>query len=383
MSFRWRSPVAGLASLVIGVGFGRYAYTALMPALILSGQLTASQAGYAAAANLAGYVLGALMAPGLARNFESRSLVRFGIAATILGLAASAPPWGFWWLSTWRFVVGVSAGFIMTCGTSLVLTSTCTGRLALASGIVFSGVGLGTALSGIAVPQLLVQGVSFAWLGVAIMGLLVAPVAWFGWPVTEATGSVVEARPYLKSLATLSRPARKHVIAYFLYGVGLMPHTIFWVDYVARGLGAGMEQGGSLWGLVGFGAVIGALVSSLVASRWGFRKGLIVGLPVFALGIALPVATTHIGALWISSLVFGFMIPGIPALISGRSRQLVSDESFPVLWGTMTAAVSIGQGVGGYMMAVTFDYTQNFGAVFITGALITLAATALCWTRSP
>lgn len=376
--FRWKAPLAGLAALVIGVGFGRYAYTALMPALILDGRLTESQAGYTAAINLIGYVLGALVGPQAARRLDAGTLARFGIAATLIGLAASALPWGIWWLSAWRFAVGLGAGIIMACGVSLVLVATPTAYVARASGIVFAGVGLGTAVAGIAVPLLLNVGIAAAWLGLVVMGVLLLPIAWPYWPSTSLRGPAPQMRPGPKQRTALSASALAHVGAYFLYGVGLMPHTIFWVDYVARGIGAGLGFGGALWVLVGAGAVSGPLLAGAVASRFGFKAGLLVAFPVFAFAIALPMATSGLVALALSSLLFGIMIPAVPALIAGRSRELLADNEFAVFWGTMTAAVSLGQGLGGYVMAAVYDFTQSFASVFLGGAALTMLGTVLC-----
>jgi hypothetical protein len=43
-----------------------------------------------------------------------------------------------------------------------------------------------------------------------------------------------------------------------MYSIGLAPHTIYWVDYIARGLDQGVAAGGAQWVLVGIGAVTGA-----------------------------------------------------------------------------------------------------------------------------
>lgn len=377
-NFRFRAPVAGLVNLVIGVGLGRYAYTALMPALILGGQLTSSEAAYAGAANLAGYVIGALIAPRLAGGNHPVRLVRLGIVFTVVGLAASALPLGFWWLSAWRLIIGVCAGVMMTSGTSLVLTATPRERLAAATGIVFSGVGIGTALSGFSVPHLVEYGPAMAWIGLAVMALVLAPLAWFGWPESPEPAGDSHANHPSAEKTTLPAAARLHVAAYFLYGIGLMPHSIFWVDYIARGLERGMALGGSLWGFVGLGAVLGAPLGGLIATRWGFRIGLLGSLPLFAAGIALPVLTTHIAVLWLSSFLFGIMMPAVPALISGRTSQIVHQRDFTRFWGTMTVAVSIGQGAGAYLLAMIYDLSQSFVIVFLVGAAAALSATFLC-----
>ena len=57
-----RLSIAGSATLLVGMGIGRFSYTPLIPALVESGALSASEAGYVGAFNLAGYLIGALVA---------------------------------------------------------------------------------------------------------------------------------------------------------------------------------------------------------------------------------------------------------------------------------------------------------------------------------
>src|SRR3712207_4578725 len=59
----WPAVLAALAANLVGVGLGRFAYAPLVPALITEGWFSASAAAYLGAANLAGYLAGALLAP--------------------------------------------------------------------------------------------------------------------------------------------------------------------------------------------------------------------------------------------------------------------------------------------------------------------------------
>ncbi len=63
-SLAWfRLSIAGGATLLIGMGLGRFSYSPLIPALIEAGQLSAWQAGAIGASNFVGYLVGALVAP--------------------------------------------------------------------------------------------------------------------------------------------------------------------------------------------------------------------------------------------------------------------------------------------------------------------------------
>ena len=59
----WRATLSGLSATLVGIGLARFAYTPLIPALIAARWFDPAQAVYLGAANLAGYLAGALLAP--------------------------------------------------------------------------------------------------------------------------------------------------------------------------------------------------------------------------------------------------------------------------------------------------------------------------------
>lgn len=57
-----RMALSGFCASLIGIGLSRFAYTPLVPELIRAHWFNPSQAAYLGAANLAGYLAGALLA---------------------------------------------------------------------------------------------------------------------------------------------------------------------------------------------------------------------------------------------------------------------------------------------------------------------------------
>jgi len=58
----WLPAAAGLCASLVGLGLARFAYTPLIPALIAAKWFSPAEAVYLGAANLAGYLAGALIA---------------------------------------------------------------------------------------------------------------------------------------------------------------------------------------------------------------------------------------------------------------------------------------------------------------------------------
>src|SRR5215469_11383001 len=74
-STAWRAVGAGLCASLVGIGLARFAYAPLLPALIAAGWFAPAAAVYLGAANLAGYLGGALAA--------GRIAARVGAAAAL------------------------------------------------------------------------------------------------------------------------------------------------------------------------------------------------------------------------------------------------------------------------------------------------------------
>jgi Uncharacterised MFS-type transporter YbfB len=72
----WRAIFAGLSANLVGVGLARFAYTPLIPALSAAQWFSASTTIYLGAANLAGYLAGALLARSIARRIGAAPALR-------------------------------------------------------------------------------------------------------------------------------------------------------------------------------------------------------------------------------------------------------------------------------------------------------------------
>ncbi len=133
-----RLSIAGAATLLVGMGIGRFSYSPLIPALIESGHLTADEAGYVGAANFFGYLVGALAAPVLRAHRGEVPALRITLAVALICLVASIPPWGFLWLAWWRFLVGAAVGVMMIYALAIVTRHAPADKLGAATGIVFT-----------------------------------------------------------------------------------------------------------------------------------------------------------------------------------------------------------------------------------------------------
>ncbi len=104
----WWSTLAGFCASLVGIGLARFAYTPLLPAIVGAHWFDASMAAYLSAANLAGYLAGALLGrPIAARTTVVFTLRAMMVLATIAFIACSYPV-AFSWFFVWRFFSGLA-----------------------------------------------------------------------------------------------------------------------------------------------------------------------------------------------------------------------------------------------------------------------------------
>ena len=373
----WRAMLAGLSASLVGLGLARFAYTPLLPAIVEARWFGAADASWLAAANLAGYLAGALVAAPLSARVPARAVLRGMMLLSTLTLLACAWPVDFAWFFAWRFLAGVGGGTLMVLAAPTLLPHIAPARRGIASGAIFMGIGLGIAASGSLVPLLLRHGLTATWLGLGAMSLALTALAWSGWPEPVAPAPAKRAHAdHRLPVAAL----RAVYVEYTLNAVGLVPHMIFLVDFVARGLGQGLAAGAHLWVLFGIGAVVGPIAGGLVADRTGFRTALRLAFALQAIAAWLPAFGMTGAWLAVSSLVMGAFTPGIVGLVLGRLHELLVHHpaSHKLAWSRATTGFAILQAVAAYGMSTLLVRNGGHHApLFMLGGAAILLALAI------
>ena len=380
----WRWVCAGLSASLVGLGLARFAYTPLIPALIDARWFAPADVVYLGAANLAGYLAGALTARRLAARFGAVPLLRASMAAVTLSCLACAVPLSFSWFLAWRLASGVAGALIMVLAASTILPHVGPARRGFVGGAVFAGVGLGIAASGTLVPLLLRMGLAACWYGLAALSALLTLVSWPNWP-RAAAAHREDTGPALAAPRHASRTTRALVVEYGLVAFALVPHMVFLVDYVARGLGQGLDAGADYWVLYGLGAIVGPLLAGHLADRAGFGPALRVAYLAMALAIVAVALGTAVPVIVASSLVVGGFTPGIVPLVLGRVHELVPHDAAlqRAVWARATTSFALGQAAGAY--GLSFVVARSLvppSALFALGGAAAACALAINLTTA-
>lgn len=378
----WRVATGGLAATFIGNGLGRFAYTPLIPVLIAAGWFAPAEASYLAAANLAGYLVGALLADRLSRALSGTGAIRLAAAVTAVSLLACGWHLGFAWYAGWRFLAGVTGGVLMVLAVPVVLAVTAPQRRGVAAGVVITGIGVGITASGLIIPALAPAGPRAIWLALAASAAALTAYIWFALP-RERIGAAATAAPAPR----LPSAVWPLLAAYGCDAIGFIPHTVFWIDFIARALGHGLSMGGTQWIVFGGGVVIGPLLCGAFADRYGLGLAFLLSMAIKAAGVGLPLISTHPVALLASSLVVGMLVSGSTSLCSAWTAELVGMADHRRVWGWMTGGFGLALAGGAWALSYIFALTHAYTPMFAIGAGalvvgVMLSAVALRLRRS-
>ena len=384
----------GFMATLSGIGLARFAYTALMPQMVQAQWFSGQQVAYLGAANLLGYLMGALAAAPLADRLGAVRVLSACWAAVALSFAACSQPWfapslSFDWFFAWRCIAGIAGAILMVLGPSLAMAAAAPQRRPLLGPLMFCGIGCGALLSATLVPLLGSWSLSAVWWSLAIsasiagwlglrqaqrLAMLTAPLA----PITPAsqTSSAANAPPGLTT-SLWTAAVLLLFLGYMCDAFGYVPHTVFWVDYLAREQQLGATYASAQWAIFGLGAVLGPLAVALAATRWGWWAACTGTYATKTVGVALPLFWASFSGHALSSLLVGALSPGLSAVTSGYLMQLVGATRHKRMWGYATAAFALMQALAGYWMAWIYAQLGAYQPLFVMGAMALICGTAL------
>src|SRR3546814_128799 len=218
-------PWALSGGAAVAVGFARFGYALILPAMKTDLELNYAQAGWLNTANALGYLLGALLTIYFVARIGNRRLFVAGLALTTLALLANGLTHDFQLLTVYRFLAGFGAAGAFICGGVL---SGVLGTRAIV--IFFSGGGIGMLATGALLPWLFDYAGPAAW-----------PWAWIGSGgicIPLSIAAIIAMRTIAEPSASGGNaawpwhPCLPEFTAYFLFGLGYiayMPFIVAWL----------------------------------------------------------------------------------------------------------------------------------------------------------
>jgi sugar phosphate permease len=392
--YGWFVMAMGMLTTIGAHGFGRMAYTLILPSMKDGLHFTYAQLGLLGTGNFIGYLSLAIVGGFWAAKFGTRivitlALILMGITMIMTGLAQS-----FRFAFGMRLLTGFGNGAAYVPAMALGSAWFAVKRRGLATGIVSAGIGVGTLIAGIIVPYILksygAEGWRFCWY-------------YLGGAVIIISGIVcifIRSRPDEKGLspigseegkATLKPGAEERKVTalqwervyrvkgmwvlgliYFMYGSSYIIYMTFFAAYLIKEMGLSQSQAGGLWALVGglsiFCGVIWGGASDLLGRRYGSALAYLALALAYAL---LAMIKSSIG-FYFSAVIFGLTAWSIPTIMAAAAGDYVGARLAPAGLGFITLFFGIGQALGPALGGYLADATHSFVVPFLFASAVSL-----------
>ena len=368
--------LAGLLSLAVAIGIGRFVYTPILPYMTAGLGLAKSEAGLIASANFLGYLLGALAAawraaPGDPRHWLLGALVVSGLSTGAMTLTT-----GLASFLLLRFVGGAAGSLVMVLASSLVMDRLAAAGRAAWAAAMYAGVGTGIAISAVAVPATASGSDDWQgpWLfcGALSLALSILIAAFLRTqPVIGSAGTDTATRDGAQDL-------RRFILAYGLFGFGYVITATFVSDMVrADPLLQPAEHW--VWLCVGLTAAPSAPLWTWAGRRWGTERAFAAACLIEAVGVALSVS----GGMWrvlLGAGLLGGTFVGLTAMGLVKVRRLSGPDPRRNL-ALMTAAFGLGQMAGPTLAGVLHDSLGSYLVPSLLAVSALIAAAGLAARR--
>lgn len=368
-------PWALSGGAAVAVGFARFAYALILPAMKVDLQLNYAQAGWLNTANALGYLLGALLTICFVARVGNRRLFAGGLILTTISLIANGLTHNFELLTLFRFLAGFGAAGAFICGGVL---SGVLGTRAIV--IFFSGGGIGMLVTGALLPWLFEHAGPGAWpwswiaTGAVCVPLSLAAVA--------AMRDIAEPSTPGASALWPWRPCVAEFTAYFLFGLGYIAYVTFivaWVRVNPVGTLSLAAITSIMWSLLGLMTLMAPVLWSRVFNGRPDGIPMAASMLVLAVGAALPLVVPSIAGVWLSAALVGSSVFMVPSAATGFVKTNLPQAAWGSALAIATSLFAIGQTIGpvaaGWISDLTGSLSTGLGvsaAILILGAMIAL-----------
>jgi len=364
--------VAGLIALAVAMGIGRFAFTPILPMMEADAGLTLKAAGWLAAANYLGYLLGALSAARLPRAWAIRgSLLLIAVVTFAMGMTDS-----FALQLLLRLLAGVASAWVLVHVSAWALDRLHALGRADASGVVYAGVGVGIAGAGLLCMALMAAHADSmrTWQVFGVVSLVFTAATWTAFRgdarQTAAAGMAMQPLRWNTDRVRVA-------LCYAALGFGYIIPATF-LPAMAHRYITDPAVFGLAWPV--FGAA--AALSTWIAARWlrvvDNRRLWAGAYVLMAIGVGLPVAWSGLAAILVAALLVGgtFMVVTMAGL---REARAVAPESATAFIAAITAAFALLQVLGPLVVSALAHLRDGFDASLLAAVAVLLAAAFALW----
>jgi len=370
--------LAGIISIIVGVGVARFAFTSLLPPM-LEDFLNVKNTGLFASINYFGYLSGALFTIFLKDINAKVFYFRIGMILSIITtfILAITTNELLWFLS--RYIAGFGSAMVLIVGGAIVMVKLNMKDTTKAMGVHFSGIGFA-----IIIIELISMGLtdSIGWQNSwMIFTFLAFFLSFYTIYILSFDKEIKKDAPKHKLNKSIFTPyIRLLIFAYFTAGVGFVIQATFLPDIINTI--EGLEGYGSLgWLVVGIIGIPSAIIWMRLAHRFGSVNIIIATFILQIIGILIPALSNNLYLNLIASGLYGSTFIGHVALFMHYGGRLAGKNPV-VFMGAMTLAYSIGQVSAPLYYIALFEKfgTYDYG-MFVTAFIVSLGIFSLIYAK--
>jgi predicted MFS family arabinose efflux permease len=399
-SYQWVVLAMAFMGVFGALGFGRFGYSAVLPAMQKGLHISSAAAGSLASWNLIGYTVMSAVGGVLSQRWGPRKVIAVGMVTTAVGMLITGFVHTLAGASGARLLTGMGNGLVLVPSISLMAAWFQARRLGLASTIVPSGSSLALVVVGLAVPPIIHAGGDtgwrLAWYFFAGVTIFFAVLSFFiqrdrpANAVLDGDQEIVldkYAPPAIR--ARLSPPSFNlgpvlrsgyawHLGGvYLLYGVAFLLYFTFFQKRLTVDLKYSSQTAGYLFMLLGIAGLAGGLTWGSVSDRFGRERTLALTLLLAGIGGFLFGTRLGLPVLALSAVLFGSTGLSLPGLMGAACADRFGPKLASASLGLITILVGVGQAVGPLIGGAMNDALSSLApSYFFSGAVFVVAAFA-------
>ncbi len=371
--------IAGIFSIIIGLGVARFAFTSLIPSM-LGNYLDITFAGILASLNFAGYLSGSLLSIFIKDINQKVVLFRIGIFLAIISTLALAFSINeIIWIVA-RIIAGFAGAMAFVVGSAIVMTKLQMESKTKAMGIHFSGIGFSILSTDLINRYVLINGGTWqdSWLVLSIFAIILSFYSIYILSFDKKINQKVIKHGFDKSIFTLF--VILLIMVYFTEGVGFVVQGTFLPDIINNL--PGLEGYGNItWTLVGLAGIPSCIIWMRLAHKYGSVNIIIIALLIQTIGILIPTFSNSIYLNLLSGIFYGGTFVGLVALFMNLGGQLAKENPV-VLMGALTTSYGIGQVIAPLYSVYLIDKFSNYDyALYLTAVIVLGGAVLLLFAK--
>lgn len=379
--YGWVIIFSGLLANIGSHGFGRMAYSLILPEMAEGLGLNWTMAGLLGTANFIGYLTFALAGGYLASYYGSRKVITLSLLLTGVSLLLTGMASTFHFALLMRFITGMGNGGVYIPAMALGSMWFSSGRRGLATGIVGGGPGVGIFLSGLIVPPILRSGSwADAWYILGGLVLIICGICFLLLRDQPQGSSRTNPARAVDPEGWRSIYRRREVwhlgCVYFMYGFSYIIYVTFFHAFLTTEIGLTRTQSGNMWALAGGLSIFSAAAWGSISDLLGRKYGLSLVYLLNGFAYSLFFFSHSMPGFYLSVILFGLGMGSIPTIIAAAAGDQVGPKLASTALGFVTLFFGLGQVLAPALGGFLADFTGSFRTAYAAAGCISLIGSA-------